>query len=113
MMSASPTEKQNAAPAGTGTADREHCHKKNTTNATPRKAYRAQAEWRKRNPLKRWAHVATDNAIRNGILKRPDACEKCGAAGPVDAHHDDYLAPLSVKFWCRSCHRKHHARSDA
>ncbi|OJU51139.1 MAG: hypothetical protein BGO03_01775 [Mesorhizobium sp. 61-13] len=74
-----------------------------TTKTTP------QARWRERNPLATWAHAATRSALRRGLLVPPDACEKCGKAGRLDAHHDDHHDPLSVRFWCRACHRQHHA----
>lgn len=111
MMSASPTEKQNAAPAGTGTADREHCHKKNTTNATPRKAYRAQSEWRKRNPHKYLAHITVQNALRLGVIEK-QPCQVCGDP-KSEGHHPDYWRPLHLVWLCRKHHKQVHARSDA
>lgn len=72
-----------------------------------------QARWQEANPLKRWAHIATASAIRRGLLVRPDKCDQCGTAGPVDAHHDPdrYAEPLHISAWlCRSCHVRHHVR---
>jgi ribosomal protein S27AE len=37
----------------------------------------------------------------------PQPCEVCGRGYTV-AHHDDYAAPLDVRWLCRSHHRKHH-----
>lgn len=66
----------------------------------------SQARWRERNPLKRWAHVATASALRRGLLKR-QPCERCGGE-PADGHHDDYQRPLAVRWLCRRCHKAAH-----
>jgi len=64
--------------------------------------------YRTRYPEKRAAHVATGNAIRSGkLVKGP--CEVCGSL-VVDAHHDDYLKPLEVRWLCRVHHLIHHGR---
>lgn len=71
-------------------------------------AYQAQAEWRRRNPLARWSHVAVASALkRNLIEKKP--CEVCGEV-KVDAHHDDHSRPLQIRWMCRLHHRQHHQR---
>jgi hypothetical protein len=57
--------------------------------------------------MDRNAMVAVNRAIRKGILKR-EPCEYCGAS-PTHGHHDDYSKPLSVRWFCPSCHRKLHA----
>jgi len=64
------------------------------------------AAWIKRNPQKRAAHIATNNAIRDGRLIR-GPCEVCGDT-KVTAHHDDYNKPLIVRWLCRKCHAAHH-----
>lgn len=61
-----------------------------------------QAIWRRRFPNRYRAHLAVGNALRRGILvKQP--CEVCGV-DRVDAHHDDYRKPLSVRWLCRRHH---------
>ena len=50
------------------------------------------------------AHLKVKRAIGKGKLSRPDVCERCGARGRVDGHHDDYNKPLVVKWLCRKCH---------
>lgn len=55
------------------------------------------------------ARSKTRRAIDRGELNRPDRCERCGEAGPVQAHHDDYANPLDVEFLCASCHGREHA----
>lgn len=64
--------------------------------------------WRAQNPLKATAHKLTTRAIRSGDLV-PQPCEVCGKL-KVDAHHDDYSKPLSVRWLCRPHHKEHHAR---
>lgn len=69
-----------------------------------------QLRWQSANPIARWSHVAVASAIRRGILTKPDACEACGKVAQLDAHHDDHRLALDVRFWCRACHVRHHAR---
>jgi hypothetical protein len=65
------------------------------------------AAWIKRNPDKRKAHTIVGNALRTGrLIKMP--CEKCGNPSS-QAHHDDYSAPLSVRWFCVAHHAEHHA----
>lgn len=56
---------------------------------------------------KEQAHSIVSRALTNGELKK-EKCELCGSDDFVDAHHEDYNAPLSVRWLCRSCHGKHH-----
>jgi len=67
-----------------------------------------QARWAERNPLKRWAHVATASALKRGILQR-QPCEACGEER-TDAHHPDHREPLRVQWLCRACHKAEHKR---
>jgi hypothetical protein len=60
------------------------------------------------DPVRRRAHQATSNAIRDGRLIRPDFCSICGKQCKPEAHHDDYTRPLNVRWLCRSCHCRHH-----
>ena len=73
-----------------------------------RKAFPAQAAWRERNPLKRWAHVALASGLRRGLVT-PLPCEDCGHK-QAEAHHPDYHRPLAVRWLCRRCHKRVHAR---
>ncbi|GAA6202478.1 hypothetical protein [Aquicoccus sp. SU-CL01552] len=65
-----------------------------------------QQRWRKRNPLKYWAHRATHAGLRDGLIKRKP-CEVCGDEN-AEAHHDDYHRPLVVRWLCRKHHRAVH-----
>jgi len=68
--------------------------------------YVRQAKWRDRNPLKRWAHIATASALRRGLIQQ-QPCEVCGIEA-VDAHHDDYSRPMNVRWLCRKHHKAAH-----
>lgn len=67
---------------------------------------RARTSYKSRYPLKRAAHVAVGNAIRDGRLVR-SVCEVCGA-GSARAHHDDYGRPLDVRWLCGPHHAEWH-----
>lgn len=66
---------------------------------------RAKARFIHSNPVKRAAHVACGNAIRDGKLFR-QPCEVCGAK--AQAHHDDYSKPLDVRWLCSTHHAEWH-----
>lgn len=70
--------------------------------------------WQDRNMVKRRAHVMTGNAMRNGKLKKPAACERCGGTGRgVEAHHENYYKPLEVTWLCADCHGIRHREINA
>lgn len=54
------------------------------------------------------ANGLINERIKRGEMFRPEACENCGRAGRVDAHHPDYCQPETIVFLCRSCHAKAH-----
>jgi ribosomal protein S27AE len=62
--------------------------------------------YRQKYPQKYLAHRVAWNAIRTGVLKRKP-CEVCGSNN-VQAHHDDYSKPLSVRWLCKADHMRHH-----
>jgi hypothetical protein len=66
----------------------------------------AEERYRQRNERKNAVHLATIRAIRGKVLVR-QPCEVCGALR-VDAHHDDYLKPLAVRWLCPLHHRAWH-----
>lgn len=67
---------------------------------------RAKRAYLERNPVKRAAHIATGNAIRDGRLIR-EPCEVCGEVD-AQAHHDDYSKPLDVRWLCTTHHAEWH-----
>jgi len=69
--------------------------------------YRKARAYAARHPEKRWAHEKVKDALRRGdLMKSP--CEECGSLN-VQAHHDDYTKPLSVRWLCRRHHRAFHS----
>lgn len=69
---------------------------------------RSSEERNVRKSAKGRAWSIATKAIRTGCLIR-QPCEMCGAQS-VQAHHDDYVKPLEIRWLCRSCHRKHHEK---
>lgn len=55
------------------------------------------------------SHVSVANAIKRGVLTRPDCCANCGADTKIHAHHEDIGKPLGVTWLCSTCHGKRHA----
>jgi hypothetical protein len=54
------------------------------------------------------AHKLVMFAVKLGVIKKLDFCEMCGSNIKIEGHHDDYTKPLEVKWWCKSCHTRHH-----
>src|SRR5271157_822673 len=42
--------------------------------------------------------------IDTGKLYRPQECSQCGRRGRIEAAHQDYDFPLTIRWLCRSCH---------
>lgn len=60
-------------------------------------------------------HNLTEKAIERGVLVRPTACSACCQSGEfkdgrtsIQAHHDDYNRPLSIRWLCQMCHHEWH-----
>ena len=69
----------------------------------------AVKRWRDRNREKKRAHDAVAYSLRTGkLVKGP--CEQLGSdcGGRVEAHHDDYTKPLSIRWLCK----RHHKQAD-
>ena len=62
------------------------------------------------HPERTKARQAVRTAINAGRMQR-EPCEVC-AAGPAEAHHDDYGKPLDIRWLCRSCHTAHHKHKE-
>lgn len=56
--------------------------------------------------FKIFARQTIRNALRRGIIKKAP-CEICGDE-KSEAHHDDYMKPLEVRWLCRKHHVEHH-----
>ena len=72
---------------------------------------RAKKKWAEQNPIKRSASLMVNNAVRDGKLEKPDACDICGHEGRIHGHHDDYAKPLEVRWLCSKCHESWHRKN--
>jgi len=52
---------------------------------------------------KKFAQSKVRIAIASGVLVR-QPCQVCGQSENVHGHHDDYRAPLAVRWLCPRCH---------
>ena len=109
-------KKKAAGLSGSGTPMPPSYHKAyyETYHKRPevRKRKAELAKINRRDPAQREKHEArwkANRAINSGKLVR-QPCEVCGNK-KVDAHHDDYAKPLSVRFLCRAHHREFHAQA--
>jgi hypothetical protein len=74
---------------------------------------RGAKAWEERNPGKRAAQVAVNNAVRDGRLKKLEHCEDCGGENErIHGHHEDYSKQLEVVWLCPPCHSKRHRKYD-
>lgn len=62
-----------------------------------------EANYRKTYPEIVAAHHAVRQALRHGELTRPEHCEQCDKPA-VDSHHEDYMQPLKVNWFCGTHH---------
>ncbi len=60
------------------------------------------------NPEKAIARKRVYEAIKRGLLEKPENCPICGRDGQIVAHHPDYKKPLDVIWACKVCHHKIH-----
>jgi DNA-binding transcriptional regulator YiaG len=57
------------------------------------------------------AQVRVKTAVDNGVLVKPDKCEKCNKESKMlHGHHNDYDKPLEVVWLCPTCHAEEHNR---
>ena len=62
-------------------------------------------------PAKNRARNAVNNAIRDGLLVKPEVCSKCHEPTPsrkLHGHHADHAQLLNVEWLCTVCHGKEH-----
>lgn len=50
------------------------------------------------------ARTILHNAIKAGLVVKPERCQECDSEAPIEAHHDDYSKPLEVRWLCNACH---------
>ena len=69
------------------------------------------------NTKQKIAQAAVRQAVSRGWLHKPSVCDECGQPPKPNRHgkayleaaHDNYNAPLDVRFLCQKCHRLHDA----
>ena len=69
---------------------------------------RCSKSYKAKNPTIYHAHNIVNNAVRDGLLMKPENCSKCNASGNIHGHHSDYNKPLEVIWFCESCHAEWH-----
>ena len=74
---------------------------------------RKKQERNEKYPLMLAARSAVRNAVRRGDMTRQSTCSVCGSESRIEAHHDDYLKPLSVRWLCRGCHSHWHSANGS
>lgn len=58
------------------------------------------------------ANSKISEALNGNIIKKPDACQKCGISGKrLNAHHADYLKPFEIEWLCQKCHLGWHSKN--
>jgi len=72
----------------------------------PERVEELRQESRARYPEKQRARWKVNKALRSGKLVR-QPCEVCGAES-TQAHHEDYLKPLDVRWLCSVHHGETH-----
>lgn len=82
-----------------------------------KKAYQkrkeANAENKRRYKIEFAPKINAKNLVKSMVIKgeiMKKSCEICGA-DKVDAHHDDYAKPLSIRWLCRRHHSAWHAEN--
>lgn len=71
-------------------------------------AKRAKAAWAERNRMKRQAHWALNNAVRDCKIFKPVHCDRCNSSFRLEGHHHDYSKPLEVEWLCDTHHKQVH-----
>jgi len=70
---------------------------------------------KRRSSPERKAQGFVYDALRYGLLVKPQTCSECGEfreSRYIHAHHTDYMKPLEVEWLCPKCHMKRH-RNDS
>ena len=89
---------------------RENDKKWRATNPTWSRDYYRKYKRQAGARAKLRARWAVKRALARGEIVRPLSCERCGAGGRVQAHHEDYRQQLAVTWICRSCHALEHRK---
>lgn len=68
----------------------------------------AATRWQARHPERRAAHIALDNAVRDGRVMAWPVCAVPECDCKPEAHHPDYSMPLDVVWLCDQHHKATH-----
>ena len=80
-----------------------HPKVKEKLNRSARERYYNSGE----EQFKVYVRGMTNRALRLGYITK-GACEICNEVENVEAHHDNYLKPLDVRWLCKKHHTEHH-----
>ena len=86
--------------------NKEALNKKSSEYNKSAAGHKSLSKYKAKNSVKVSAHNEVNKAMQRGDIERLP-CECCGNE-KAEAHHDDYLKPLDVRFLCREHHIKWH-----
>ncbi len=69
---------------------------------------RYNQKYRDQNRQKDRARSIVFYNVSTGKIKNPCICQRCGAGGYIEGHHEDYSKPLDITWLCDSCHKERH-----
>lgn len=69
---------------------------------------RGMRKYNKQHPLRYASHIIIGNAVRDGLLHKPNTCSECESTKNIEGHHDDYTKPMDVRWLCEKCHKQWH-----
>jgi hypothetical protein len=59
--------------------------------------------------FKRRVNSLFDFAVDLGLIIKPEICERCRKkTDKLVGHHEDYMKPFEVNWFCLLCHRRRH-----
>lgn len=90
-------------PFNAATLRARYCPGRCFRSAENERQKQARAGWSAER--RRASNIVHTALYRGQLVRRP--CESCGSHR-VDAHHDDYAAPLNVRWLCRRHHKLLH-----
>jgi hypothetical protein len=81
--------------------------------AKARRRYNAEANTARNQTPKGRTRAALRNAVADGRIAKPSACEGCGATDAIlgGHHHLGYDRPLDVQWLCSVCHGLQHRKA--
>ena len=103
-------ELQNSSKRKRGYLEMKRYEKKNDKTEKRKKQFAETAKRMYEKYPEKWrARSKVSYAIRTGKIVKPDKCSNCHKVKQkLEAHHDDYIKPLNVRWLCIQCHNQHH-----